>query len=353
MELATRLDPARFACRVVSLAPPPADAERSLVPRLEAAGIPVRFLDARRAWDAPWAIRELAALWRGERPDLVQTFLFHANLVGRLAARRAKIATVVSGIRVAERRSRSRLWIDRLTAGNVARHVCVSEAVARFSRDVGGLPAERLVVIPNGIDAARFENAAPFDPAAFGLPAGRRYVVCIGRLDEQKGQRWLIEHARRWLDALPDYDLLLVGDGPDRADLEALVRKLNLTDRVRLLGWTTVVPTILVAADLLVLPSRWEGMPNVVLEAMAAGRAVVARDVEGVAELLGSAAGPQIVPLENTGEDFADAVLNLLRNNDLRHTLEARNRRRVAENYTLEAMVRRYEELYSTLLRGV
>lgn len=352
VELATRLDPARFTCRVVSLAPRPADDERSLVPRLEAAGVPVHYLNARRRLDALRAVRDLAAWWRADRPDLVQTFLFHANIVGRLAARRAQVATVVSGLRVAERRSRWRLWIDRLTAGNVARHVCVSESVARFSRDVGGLPAERLVVIPNGIDVSRYEHVPPFDAPSWGLPVNRRFVVCIGRLDEQKGQRWLIEHAHRWMDRCPEHDLLLVGDGPDRAALEALIAAKNLTSRVHFLGWTTLVPTILVAADLLVLPSLWEGMPNVVLEAMAAGRAVAARDVEGVAELLGSDAGPQIVPTNAAPELFSDAILNLLNDNELRISVGERNRRRVSAQYSLGAMIGRYETLYSDLLQG-
>lgn len=350
VELATRLDRSRFSCSVVSLAPRPADVERSLAPRLEAAGIPMRFLDARCSWDAPRAIRQLAAILRDERPDLVQTFLYHANIVGRLAARRANIKNVVSGIRVAERRSRTRLWIDRLTAGNVARHVCVSEAVARFSRDVGGLPADRLVVIPNGIDLARYENVPPWDPAAFGLPAGRRYVVCIGRLDEQKGQRWLIEHAQPWLAQVPEHDLLLVGDGPDRAALDAIVRAAGLSGRVHFLDWTTVVPTILVVADLLVLPSFWEGMPNVILEAMAAGRAVVARDVEGVSELLGPTPGPQLVPTDAPAEQFGSAIVNLLHDNALRTSLATQNRLRIAQDFTLESMVRRYELLYLDLL---
>jgi glycosyltransferase involved in cell wall biosynthesis len=350
VELATRLDCEHFTCSVVSLAPRPTDLERSLVPRLEAAGIPIHFLDATRTLDAPRAVRRLAALWRNDRPDLVQTFLFHANLVGRLAARRANLQPVVSGIRVAERRSKWRLWIDRATAGNVACHVCVSESVARFSREVGRLPAERLTVIPNGIDVARFDNVAPLDRAALGLPLDRRFVVCIGRLDEQKGQRWLLEHAHRWLDQLPEHNLLLVGDGPDRAALEALAREKQLESRVHFLGWTTLVPTILVAADLLVLPSLWEGMPNVLLEAMAARRPIVARQVEGVTELLGPKASGQIVPLDPNPQPFVNAILNLLKNNDLRHSCATENRLRVEAHFSLEAMVRHYESLYSQLL---
>ena len=120
------------------------------------------------------------------------------------------------------------------------------------------------------------------------MPAGRDVVTCIGRLDRQKGLDWLLETAAIWLPQLPRCDLLLVGQGPERRKLEAQCRGLGIGDRVHFAGWRPDVAEILAASRLLVLPSAWEGMPNVVLEAMAAGLPVVATDVEGVRELLGA-----------------------------------------------------------------
>lgn len=347
VELAMRLDRQRFECSVVSLSPRPTDESRSLVPRLEAAGVPVTFLNARRATDAIGSLRQLTRHWRNNPPDLVQTFLYHANLLGRVAAARAGVPHIVSGIRVAEQRSKLRLWLDRWTASVVERHACVSEAVAKFSSEVGGLPRERLVVIPNGIDVAAYTNVAPAAPESLGVFAGRRYVVCIGRLDPQKGQLWLIEHARSWLDLLPEYDLVLVGDGPDRAAIESRVATLGLPARVHLPGFRSDVPAILKGADLLVLPSRWEGMPNVLLEAMAASRAVVAHDVEGVRELLRSEA--QIAP-DRDPQIFADKVVKILRDGRLRASMESANHERAAREFSIDAMVAAYERLYLELV---
>src|SRR5262249_13351685 len=129
VELVTRLDRARFAPSVVSLQPLPVDAARSLVPTLEAAGVAVRSLNGRGSRGGVGGLGALTRLWRAERPQLVQTFLYHANILGRLAAWRAGVPHVVSGVRVAERRGRLRLRVDRWTDRLVERHVCVSRAV--------------------------------------------------------------------------------------------------------------------------------------------------------------------------------------------------------------------------------
>jgi len=350
VELATRLDRSRFRCSVVSLAPPPSDVARSLAPRLEAAGVPVQFLNVTRTTQAWRALRELTRIWRRDTPDLVQTFLFHANLIGRLAASRAGVPHIVSGIRVAERRSRWRLRLERWTAGSVERHVCVSESVAMFSRDVGGLPADHIDVIPNGIDVRTYENISPATLTSLGVQQGRRIVVCIGRLDPQKGQPWLLDHASDWLKQLPEHDLVFVGDGPDRAPLTSKIASLGLQDRVHLVGFRADVPAILAAAELLLLPSAWEGMPNVVLEAMAAGRAVVARDVEGVQELLGTTPkSPQITPAHEP-QLLSQQVVAILSNPRLRESLGEQNRMRAEREFSLESMVQRYDQLYTSLL---
>lgn len=351
VELATRLPYDLFTCTVVSLSPRPQANERSLVPRLEEAGIPIHFLNARRATDAWKAVRDLTQVWRQQPPDLVQTLLFHANVIGCLAASRAGVRHVVTGIRVAERRARWRLWLERLATAKAARHVCVSESVATFMRDVARLPADRIEVIPNGIEVTSYANVSPAPLESLGLPPGRRMVVCVGRLDPQKGQRWLLENARSWLDRLPEHDLVLVGDGPDRAALESLTRTLNIQNRVHLVGWRKDVRAILVASELLVLPSKWEGMPNVVLETMAAGRPVVARDVEGVRELLGPGAMHQVTAFDDP-QLFSRQVVAILSGPALRDRLAKENRARATSEFPLESMVERYGRLYRKLLNG-
>jgi glycosyltransferase involved in cell wall biosynthesis len=349
VELVTRVDRNRIDPVVYCLKPRPEADEASCLPRLREAGVVVHFLNARRSWGVLWLIQRLRRLLADQGPDLVQTFLFHANLAGRIAARRAGVGRVVAGIRVAERHCRWHLWVDRLTAGLVDRHVCVSQAVARFSADRGGLPPDRLVVIPNGIDTGAYPTSRLVDLDSCGIRAGRRLVTYVGRLDRQKGLRWLVEAAPRWLGRLPDCDLLLVGKGPDRPALERLCEELGISNRVRFAGWRGDVPAILAASAVLVLPSRWEGMPNVVLEAMASRLPVLATDVEGVRELLASEADPQTVQYGDT-EAFVEKLVALMSDAALARRLGQRNRLRVETEFTLGRMAGAYQDLWESLV---
>jgi len=346
-KLASRLDRERFEPVVYCLGPQP-KGDTSCVTELQAAGIDVRFLGARRSWEILGVVWRLKRLLVRQQPSLVQTFLFHANLVGRLAARWAGVPWVVSGIRVAERRSRWHLWADRLSQRLVDRHVCVSSAVARFSETEARLPANRLVVIPNGVEIQNYPAAQPLDLTCLGIPAGHRVVSYVGRLDRQKGVHWLAETAGRWLEQLPDCHLLLVGKGPERRKLERLCVHEGTSARIHFAGWRNDVPEILAASDLLVLPSAWEGMPNVVLEAMASGLPVMATDVEGVRELLGPLADQQTVR-RGDAQLLVQKIVNLMSNPDIASKLGAENRRRAEQNFGLDKMVAAYENLWDTL----
>src|SRR5437763_1676262 len=153
VSLATGLDRRRWAPAVVALG-----AEVALVGPLRGAGgwSKLQGVDPRRPWRA---VARLAEALRSIRPRLAQSFLFHANVAARLAAPRARVPWVVGGLRVAERQREWHLLLDALTARLGAGSVCVSRGVWRFSRDVGRLPAERLTIIPNGIDPAPIDRA--------------------------------------------------------------------------------------------------------------------------------------------------------------------------------------------------
>ena len=282
VELAARIDRTRFAPVVYSLAPAPIGADRALVDRLEAARVPMHFLNAQSVWQFWSARRRLTGLLRDQAPHVLQTFLFHANILGRQAAKAARVPAILSGIRVAERERRWQLWVDRWTQHSVVRHVCVSAAVAEFSVREGRLPRAKLVVIPNGIDLERYPATCRFDAARLGIPPDRRLIAYVGRLHVQKGLEWLLSTAAEWLGQLPNTNLLLVGYGPLRQRLGRLAQQSGLAGRIHFLDLRADVAEILAACRLLVLPSRWEGMPNVLLEAMASRLPVVATDVEGV-----------------------------------------------------------------------
>ncbi|MBI3469375.1 MAG: glycosyltransferase [Planctomycetes bacterium] len=350
VELATRIDRRQFEPVVYALGPRPQPGRDSLVQTLQSAGVEVHFLGGRSLPHAPAVVRQMTRLFRAQQPQVVQTFLFHANLIGRIAARRAGVPHVVAGIRVAERHSRWHLALDRWTAGMVDRYVCVSQAVAEFSRTIGRLPPEKLVVIPNGIFVPEYSQATPLDLAELGVPSRRHAITHVGRLDRQKRVDWLLTAAEQFLPDLPDHDLLLVGRGPEQRRLEQLATRLSIRDRVHFVGWRDDVPAILKASDLLVLTSGWEGMPNVVLEAMASGLPVVATNVEGIREVLGPTAQSQVVSPGDL-EAFAVLVLAIARNKILQKKLGDANQDRVRREFTIPNSIKAYEQLYADLVR--
>ncbi len=342
--LATGLDRRRWHPSVACLGPAGA-----LLERLRAAGIETVCLDADRRRPLK-AIGRLAGAFRRFRPELVQSFLFHANVASRLAAPMIGRPWVVGGLRVAERRRRWHLTLDRLTSRLATGSVCVSEGVRRFSVEVGRLDPDRLVVIPNGVDPHPFDIAEPADRAGLGVPPGATLALFVGRLDMQKGLPILLNAAARVAGADPGWHLALAGDGPGRDIIRrAAEASPTLAGRVHPIGRRDDVPSLLGAADLLVLPSFWEGMPNVVLEAMAARRAVVATAVEGTEDLVVPGATGWLVPPADAGalahalHDAASDPARLRRYGDA-------GRERVVSRFTPVRVVEAYERLWAGVL---
>jgi starch synthase (maltosyl-transferring) len=343
-ELATRLDPARWRPGVFCLGGPGA-----LAAVLRGAGIPCECLGAGRR-DPLAAIARLAAGLRRFAPELVQSFLFHANFASRLAAPFAGRPWVLGGLRVAERQKRWHLVLDRLTARLSAGSVCVSQGVRNFSRDVAGLDPARLTVIPNGIDPAPFDAAEPVPRAAIGIPTDAHLALYAGRLDLQKGLPNLLEAAQRVIALRPGWHLALAGDGPQRAWLlEQLAHRRELRDRVHWLGPRQDMPGLLKSSDLLVLASLWEGMPNVVLEAMAARRPVVGTAVEGTEDLVVPGQTGWLVPPRDPAA-LSQALLEATDDPDRCRRYGAAARLRVEREFSIESTVAAYERLWAAVL---
>lgn len=343
VHLVTRLDRQLWEPAVFCLGPPGA-----LVGRLSEAQIPTTCLGARGRSDVGVVYRLCREL-RRFRPEIVQSFLFHANLAGRIAARWARAAHCVSGIRVAERRARWPLWLDRVTNRLVTTNVCVSQSVAEFSATVARLPREKLIVIPNGVEVELFAAAEPLDLTEFGFPASAKAIVAVGRLDRQKGLPDLLEAVSTLIAKHADVHLLLVGDGPERDRLTRITTELSLAHRVHFAGWRPDVPRILRSAFCLALPSLWEGMPNVVLEAMAAALPVVATRVEGIDELVVPGETGLIVPA-SAPSDLAAALDALLADPRGAKAMGCAGQERVKSHFSWEKMAENYDALYRRLV---
>lgn len=349
-ELAARLPRDEFEPTVLVLSPPPRLADLSV--RLARAGIPVEYFHAASRWRGLATMRNVTRRLEQLRPDILQCFLHHANLLGALAADRFRIKGVITGIRVAERRWNLHRVTARMTDRFVARHVCVSQAVAEFAASSIGLSRSKLLVIPNGVDAARFAGTESVPLEQLGVPPLSRVLVYVGRLDRQKRVDWLIRRMPDLFTRLPNHYLLLVGQGPEQRRLQRTAREVGITNSVRFAGWRSDIPQVLGAADLLLLTSAWEGMPNVVLEAMAAGKPVVATHAEGMAEILGplsEAPARQLVD-RNDADAFVESVVRLASDASLSQEVGLANRTRVEREFTMERMVDRYCDLYRDLL---
>jgi glycosyltransferase involved in cell wall biosynthesis len=253
----------------------------ALVDRLEQSGIDCTCLNW-RGWPDAWRVLSLARRLRDFRPELLQTFLFHGNIAGRIAGKLAGVPIIVSGIRVAEKEKRWHLRLERLTHRLVHRHVCVSPEVAAFSIREARLAPDSVTVISNGVDVERFADAWPLRNSDLGAPPETRWIIAVGRLHPQKGHQLLIDAVAPLLQSHPAWRLMIVGDGPLRAELQQLIDDQQCHDRIVLLGFRDDIPRLLKTASLFVLPSLWEGQPNVLSEAIAAHLPVIATNVEGV-----------------------------------------------------------------------
>ena len=352
VRLVTGLDPSRWAPSVICLS-----SDGPLVEPLKLAGIPVECLRLRQRHESASrqqrtllrACCEFSRLLRLQQPAILQTFLFHANIAGRVAAKVAGVPHVVSGIRVAERRSQWRLRLDRWTEGLVDRHVCVSQAVADFSINQSRLDRSKVVTIPNGVDVERFREAGPADLSTFGIELGSKVVLSVGRLDEQKDPQTLLAAFAKLATEHADVQLLFVGEGPLEELLRTEVSRRGLDRRVHFAGRQSDIAGIMRAADVFVLASKWEGMPNVVLEAAAAGLPIVSTRAEGVSEIIDDGRTGLLVEIGNT-DALAAAIGETLKNPTASHARAVLLQSLVSEAFSWPAVIAQYERLYESLL---
>ncbi|WP_425508071.1 glycosyltransferase [Streptomyces bathyalis] len=293
--------------------------------------------------------RRAYRLIRRVDPDVVHVHSAKAGLAARLALR-GRVPTVyqphawsfeaVGGLTA----RLARAW-ERCAARWTDRVLCVSEAERRTGERAG--VTARWAVVHNGVPETETEGrdeARAASPLLSEVPAQAPLVVCVGRLCRQKGQRILLEAWATVAERVPGAWLVLVGDGPDRRELTAAA-----PDRVLFAGASDEVDRWYAAADLVVLPSRWEGMALTPLEAMACGRPVVVTDVGGARECLPPGQQEQCLVPPGDAQALADAVTRLLGEPELRDFMGEAARKHVRADFdvrrTAESVLRLYREL--------
>jgi len=285
--------------------------------------------------------------------DLVHAHLFPTTywvaLARTLASARTPLVLTEHNVTNRRRGRRITAAIDRIVYRRYEKVVCVSEPAREALAVHAGLPADRLVVVPNGVDLSRLDAAQPADRARlFGdLDGTARVVLQVSSFREQKDQETLV----RALPLLPPAArLALVGDGPKRPACTRLAERLGVRHRVDFLGVREDVPSLLKAADLVALSSRHEGLSLASVEGLASGRPFVASDVPGLREVVGGA-GLLFPP--GDAEAFAEVAGRLLEEPGLAREVAERGRARARE-YDLGTMVDRLLDVYESLpsLRG-
>jgi glycosyltransferase involved in cell wall biosynthesis len=303
----------------------------------------------------PGQVWRLARAMRRFRPDVVNPHLFRSTVVTAPLARAFGLAVVETyhgreGWRLG--RSRFAFWPDRLVGRLLDRVIAVSEAARDFLVRVKGYPPGRVVVVPNGRDltALRPGGARLAVRKELGLDVGAPVVAAVGRLEAQKGHAYLLAAWPAVRAQAPGARLLVVGDGSLRAALERQARALGIADSVLFTGFRDDVPRLLEAADVLALPSLYEGLPLTAIEAAAMARPVVATAVDGTPEVVRHGATGLLVPPADP-RALAEALATLLRDPDRAAALGRRGRAWVLERFGLAAHVQATAAVYRDVAR--
>lgn len=348
IELVRLLDPSRFTVHVACF-----DRRGAWLPRVaECAASIVEF--PIRGFAHPGTMPALLrfARWcRRERIEVLQTCDFYANIFGLPGAALAGVP-----VRIGSRRdlnpdkSPAQIRLQR-QAYRCATRVVANCAAARGILLAEGLAPASIAVIPNGVDRPRHASAGLLSIAANqrSLPAvaaeQRRRVITVANLRPEKNHETLIAAADLLSAHFPDVEFQIVGDGPRRSELEALVRSRRLDDRVSFLGHREDVGRLLSEASIFALPSRSEAFPNGAIEAMAAGLPVVASAVGGLLDLIEHGRTGLLVEPGNPTA-LADALRQLLTNQTAAARIGEHARAHVQQRYSFERMVKAFEDLY-------
>lgn len=332
-QLAARLDRTRFAPRVYVLSPALEPWGRWLAER----GVPCTII----APSVGERVVRLARRLRRDGIDLVHSWLFLANPFAAMAALLARLPLVASARNCKVQGTLVR-WANTVAFRASTRILANSHDVAEYIASRYAAPRERVRVIPNGIDTQKF-----FPAPARALEAP--LIVTAGRMVPQKNQALFLRAARELHSRVPQVRFAIAGDGPLRGELEQLARELGLASRVEFLGECDRLDELFRTAHVFWLTSRWEGMPNVLLEAMASGVPVVATDVGGCREIVEGSDAGTVVPAD-TVDGFVTATRHWLEDPQAFFRAAAAARCR-AEEFSLDRMVARTQKLYDEVLQ--
>ncbi len=297
------------------------------------------------------ALDAMTELCRDLKIDIWHSHDYKTNVLGRLIRRKhpMKLVTTAHGFTRETWRTRLYYHIDNLAMLGYDQVIAVSPPLVKHCAYHGVNP-DRLTYIPNAIDTTEYRRTQTpgLAKAEMGLPADSFAIGVIGRLSIEKGVDRAIRMIADLVKTQPQAELHLIGDGPQRKELEQLAMQLGVANAIRWWGWQTDARPIYEMLDLLLLPSRTEGLPNVVLEAMAMLVPAAATDVGGVSDLLDH--GGCGVILGEDEHDWTKSISPLLTNQGICDAFTERAYQRVCQSFTFKSRMQKIMGVYDRVL---
>nr|WP_091657014.1 glycosyltransferase [Massilia sp. PDC64] len=326
--------------------------------QMKAAGIPVAVIGMRSALDVPRVLVALVRILRKTRPDVVQTWMYHADLLGGLAARVSGNSNIIWGVRTTDvnaggvRATTFVMYLCALLSRVIPRKIVCAANASRRVHARAGYDDKRMVVIPNGFNIDHLK-VLPGERTAFreqyGFSTKNLVIGTLGRFNLAKDHKNFVQAAGLLCEKFPDLRFLLVGRGLDSSNIELnqWILDTGFPDRFVLLGERSDVPKCLSAMDIFCLSSRTEGFPNVVGEAMAMGVPCVVTNVGDAAFLVGETG--IVVPRENSAALATGIERLLTMPADEREALGKKARERIHAEFTMERVRERFDSVYHAL----
>lgn len=337
--VASNLDPERFNGWLCAV-----DKGGALEPEIKRKGIPYRVMNRRQGidWKLMW---RLYRLFKESRVHVIHTHHFNQlfySLPGAMLTGARLIHMEHSVEFLKSRKKRLALKALALFCDKV---LAIGDDGARVLRERVGIPQRKLAIIRAGVDISSSSESKAEARLALGLKEADQVVVIVARLFPEKNHRMLLQAFAGVSRRLANAKLLIVGDGVEEAAIRQEISRLNLNDAVEMLGVRRDVPRLLAAADVFALSSDREGLPIAVLEAMAAAKPVVATAVGDLPEVVKDAKTGRLVPAKDV-EAFTDALVDVLSDTKRAERMGAQARE-AAKDYSLRAMIEKFEALYS------
>jgi glycosyltransferase involved in cell wall biosynthesis len=356
--LLSRMDRTRFTPQVISLIDLGPMSEK-----IQRLGVPLRSLGMRPGRPNPVSILRLARWLKEDRPDMISTWLYHADLIGGLAAKLAGGIPVAWGIHQSDLSYEGNKWLTLQTVKACAylscwlptRIICCSEASWRAHAAVG-YATKKMIVIPNGSDLITFKPDSVARESVrkeFAIPEGAPLIGLVGRFHPQKDHHNFVQAAALLHRDSPDVHFLLCGEDVtwSNPQLTSWIQEAGIRERCRLLGRREDIARLTAALDIATSSSFGEAFSNVIGEAMACGMPCVVTDVGDSALIVGQTG--RVVPPRNPNALFA-ALRELVKlGREGRSQLGIAARQRIKEHFDLPDIVARYQNLYQEVVNGV